>query len=146
MSRNQISEQRVQELVKQELRSVRREIKTFSGPIPPPDQLEEYERIQPGFAQELLEMAKTNQAHLQAIEKGAQETQRNFLEKHQVLFARGQIWGGIISLIVLGCGTYIATAGGSPEFGASIIAAVMLALGGAFAWGKWVEGNSLKEK
>ena len=41
----------------------------FSGPIPPPDIIEKYERIIPGSADTIITMAEKQAAHRQAMEK-----------------------------------------------------------------------------
>jgi uncharacterized membrane protein len=42
---------------------------SFSGPIPPPNFLAEYEKIQPGLADRLVKLAENQAAHRQEIEK-----------------------------------------------------------------------------
>ena len=41
----------------------------FTGPIPPPNILEEYDRIHPGSADRIIKMAENEQLHRHAIEK-----------------------------------------------------------------------------
>jgi uncharacterized membrane protein len=43
-------------------RVVRQELSHYSGPLPQSGEMEQYERISPGYAKELLEMAKSAQA------------------------------------------------------------------------------------
>lgn len=42
---------------------------SFSGPIPPPAHLEQYERILPGAAERILKMAEEQSAHRRSLEK-----------------------------------------------------------------------------
>ena len=47
------------------------EIHQYSGPIPPPAMLEQYDRIVPGAAARILKMAEDQSAHRQELEKKA---------------------------------------------------------------------------
>lgn len=44
---------------------------TYSGPIPPPEHLARYEQIKPGLADEIMALAKNEQAHRHKIERMA---------------------------------------------------------------------------
>lgn len=62
------------EIVKQEVAAVREVVvqaikEEFSGPIPPPDIIEKYERILPGAADRIITMAEQQATHRQAMEK-----------------------------------------------------------------------------
>lgn len=41
----------------------------FSGPLPPPDALEKYERASPGAAERIIAMAETQSSHRHELEK-----------------------------------------------------------------------------
>lgn len=56
------------EEVKQVVSQVIREIQ-FSGPIPPPNIINEYEKILPGAADRILAMAEKQSSHRQSMEK-----------------------------------------------------------------------------
>ena len=134
---------------------VQQQLSLYSGPLPQADQLERYEQIQPGFSMEILEMAKKDQNHSIEMAKRAQEhsqlielesiqIQKITMARHQRLFGRGQIIGGVIALSGIVSGTVIAISG-SPVTGGTIIGSIMAVLTGAFAWGKWhdsSDGNS----
>ena len=68
----------------------------FSGPIPPPDLIEKYERIIPGSADRIMTMAEKQAAHRQAMEKKMIES-----ESRDGLL-------GIIFAFLLGIGCLIA--------------------------------------
>lgn len=68
----------------------------FSGPIPPPDIIEKYERIIPGSADRIITMAEKQAAHRQAMEKKMIES-----ESRDGLL-------GIIFAFLLGIGCLIA--------------------------------------
>ncbi len=46
----------------------------YSGPIPPPAMLEQYDKIVPGAAERLLRMAEEQSAHRRSLEKKAIDT------------------------------------------------------------------------
>lgn len=66
----------------------------YSGPIPPPNILEGFERIVPGSAERILRMAEQNSEHQQAIEKLALTSR--FKEVR-----RGQIFGLVAVICAL---------------------------------------------
>jgi uncharacterized membrane protein len=103
--------------------------------------MEQYERISPGYARELLEMAKSAQAHEQKMDELRFNLHKDFSLNHQKLFGKGQIIGGILSLSSIGSGTVFCIYGHAVA-GGSMIGVVMAALGGAFAWGKWQESKT----
>jgi uncharacterized membrane protein len=116
----------------------KREVHHFSGPLPPPAALEQYEKIQPGFANAILEMAQSAQKHSQEMEKNTLQLQKDFSLLHLKYFGRGQIIAGILGIAaIVGGSTVVAL--GHASAGMGIIGSVMGILGAAFAWGKWQE-------
>lgn len=73
---------------------VKESMVAFSGPIPPPDQFEQYERVLPGSADRILQMAEKQQEHRMAIEKEAISKSLNHNK-------RGQTFGFIAMLLML---------------------------------------------
>ena len=67
---------------------------TFSGPIPHPLILEEYDRLVPGAAERILAMAEQDAKHQQAMETGT-------LKAAESSARRGQYFGLIIGLAAL---------------------------------------------
>ena len=59
-----IESAKIQNLIHQEMLSL-----GFSGPIPPPQMLEAYNKILPGAAERILNMAEKQSAHRQNMEK-----------------------------------------------------------------------------
>ena len=88
---------------------------TYSGPLPPPAQLEHYERILPGAAERILAMVETEQrARLEAmannsarmdrlveINRSETENDRLLIETNAVTIQRGQNRALLIALAVL---------------------------------------------
>lgn len=71
----------------------------FSGPIPPPSHLEEYERILPGSAQAIMDMAREEQRIKADSLRGPLANER--------LKTWGSIWIGTGMLLVAALATYL---------------------------------------
>ena len=83
----------------------------FSGPIPPPEVLDGYDRIQPGFASRIIAMAETENDHRRQMERsivqGGLASQKSQFSEARV----GQICAAIITIAALGLGCYTALNG-----------------------------------
>jgi uncharacterized membrane protein len=69
-------------------------VETFSGPLPDPKVLEYYERVCPGAAREILEMAKLEQKHRHADTRAGRWLQFSG-QFFGFLLAGGGIFGGV---------------------------------------------------
>lgn len=99
----------------------------FSGPLPPPEVLESYDRIVPGAAKKLIAMALRQSKHRQELERKVIES--------DVRRSRDGLWvGGILSLtsIILGA---VAVFTGHDAAGATIATATVVSLAGVFVYG-----------
>jgi uncharacterized membrane protein len=74
--------------------------KSFSGPLPSPESLAEYEQISPGFADRIVKMAEKEQVH-----RHEQDNLRWPAQKK--LLSRGQVFGFILSLSIVGGGIWL---------------------------------------
>lgn len=92
---------------------------TYSGPVPPPDVLQGFERIAPGTAQRLIDMAVDESKHRREIELAAlranieaqknQQTVTDLQAKAEVSINRVGMWAGIIlAFTCVGGAIYIA--------------------------------------
>jgi len=96
---------------------------TFVGPVPPPALLEHYNRISPGFAERVINMAEEEALHrrqqenqsLQAqIAAGERQSEANVAHQREVqrAFARetrlGQWLAFCIGIAAIGAGSYVA--------------------------------------
>lgn len=81
---------------------VTRRVRT--GPIPPAEELEKYEKLLPGLADRIVKMAEKEQTHQHDLQKTGL--------KGEILEARiGQILGFLIGFGALGYGSHTAIAG-----------------------------------
>lgn len=99
----------------------------FSGPLPPPIYLEQYDRILPGAAERILAMAEQQSAHRRALEV-------EVVKSGIVNSRRGLLCGFIIGLVGFLVVTYCAS------IGAQILAGVvgladLASLVGVFVYG-----------
>jgi len=83
----------------------------FTGPLPSPSVLKDYEAVHTGLAERIVVMAERQLEHRMAVENAAIETQRSFLAGETSGERRGQIWGGCICVLAILCGTYAAVHG-----------------------------------
>jgi hypothetical protein len=70
---------------------------SWHGPLPPPAALEHFERIVPGAAQRLIDMAEAEQKHRHSIEAGTLFTQQEAVR----LTARDNLVGMVLGFLAL---------------------------------------------
>ncbi|MCI4626008.1 MAG: DUF2335 domain-containing protein [Candidatus Magnetoovum sp. WYHC-5] len=108
---------------------------TFLGPLPHPELLKQYDEICPGFATEIMEMAKEESKHRRDMEMKA----IGLDEKEILLKAderkRGQRFGLIIGLGGLSI-AFAATYIGSDVVGGIIGGSIIVGLVGVFVMGR----------
>ena len=94
------------------------EAASFSGPLPPPSMYREYDRVLPGSADRILEMAEKQQAHRIAMESVALQASA----KDSKL---GQYFGFCLAVICIGGGIYLATQGQTVAAVALVVASAI---------------------
>ena len=112
--------------------SVREE--SFSGPLPHPSILMEYEEIEPGSAKRIIDMAERAMIHQQEMEA---EQVRSEVASNREAWARsrlGAIIGGVVALAFAGVTLGIVLAG-YPTAGAALGGLEVGALVAAFMYG-----------
>jgi len=81
-----------------------RRSQVFSGPLPPPKQLKEYNDVLPGAADRILKMAERQSEHRQRMEE--QIVNANTKDSHL-----GVIFAFILGALIIGGGIYLAAIG-----------------------------------
>lgn len=112
---------------------------SFSGPIPPPSILKQYEEMHPGSADRILKMAEKQADHRMALEKkaiGGQVDQSK----------RGQVFGFILALVCIAVAFCFAWFLDMKTFASAFLTVTLVALVGLFINGKASMGKDLKEK
>lgn len=99
----------------------------YSGPIPHPDHLRQYEEISHGSADRLITMAEKQSDH-------RQETERTVIKAEILYKKRGQIFGFILAIICLICGFVLLFMGKNTEGFSTIIGTIGVMVG-AFVYG-----------
>ncbi|HVA50222.1 MAG TPA: DUF2335 domain-containing protein [Pirellulales bacterium] len=101
---------------------------SYSGPVPPPALLREYNDIVPGAAERIMAMAEKQSAHRIDLEstvvKG--DSRRSWV---------GLWLGFVVSLAIIGAGLWVALSG-APTAGAAIITGTIVSLSGVFVYGQ----------
>lgn len=100
----------------------------WSGPIPPPEQLEAFERVLPGAAAAILEMAANQSAHRRELE---QSLVQGAIRRAD----RGLRYGFVTVLAVLLCGVVLVLTG-HPTQGAMVLSVSLPTLGAVFVYGR----------
>lgn len=118
---------------------VKQESLTYhQGPIPAPEELVKYESLCPGLADRIVRMAESQMAHRQGLEQKAVATNAEL--------AKVGIYSAVvISLAVIGSGTYIVSCGQSAEGLVAIICS-LCSLVGVFIYGKESNKRELRER
>lgn len=117
---------------------VKESLVAFSGPIPPPEQFEQYENILPGSADRILKMAEKQQDHRIEIEKEA-------ISKSLNLNRRGQTFGFITMLLMLALSVFFAL-NGMKVWAGTIGSVTIVTLVALFVTGNAQNSKELKSK
>jgi uncharacterized membrane protein len=115
-------------------KEVRRELRFFSGPLPPPEVLREYNEIVPGSAERILQMAEREQSH-----RHCSETRDS--EGSLTLAKRGQLIGAVLAFMATVGGMALLALGRNLS-GFVIIASTVAIFGTAFIYDRWRPSSS----
>lgn len=111
---------------------------SFSGPLPPPAQLKEYDNVVPGAAERIIALAENQSGHRQALEKqvvsGGVTRERN-----------GQMMGFVVAMTGMLGGFYLIATGFS-WIGISTIIANLTAFTTVFVVGRHSQRIERQEK
>lgn len=99
----------------------------FSGPLPPPEILQGYERILPGSADRIISMAERQSEHRQALERKVVE---GGIDQSRL----GLVCAFAVAIFGLGIGLFTALKG-QPFFGGAVSIFIIASLVGAFIYG-----------
>lgn len=110
----------------------------FSGPLPPPEAMAQYEAILPGFTDRVLTNFEKQSAHRMELEKGAISHERK-------MGSRGQIFGLTVALVGLLLGGLLVWSG-REIYGTILATGDLVALVGLFIYGKESSKRELKRK
>ena len=86
----------------------------FRGPIPHPDIIAGYDKIEPGLGARIVEMAMQQSSHRQVLEKAALEADIKDFPAARLERRRGQIIGMVIVLAALAVSVLVAVYGSGP--------------------------------
>lgn len=111
---------------------------SFSGPLPPPQLLKQYNDVVPNGAERLMQMAERQQGHRHDLENVV-------INGNVKAEARGQWMGLLISVVVIVAGTYLA-AMGKQITGGLLVGVDVVALASVFVIGKQKQQRELDKK
>jgi uncharacterized membrane protein len=111
-------------------------IQQYSGPLPPPNFLEQYDKVCPGAAQKIIDMTVNQSAHRIELEK--QVIASNIKES-----ARGQLFAFIIVLCLIFVGALFVVLG-KTNVGLTIFGTTIVATASVFVYGKKAQKEQKK--
>ena len=129
----------IPEEVKDEIvkRVVRTEASFYRAPVPPPSTLQGYEDIVKGSAKQILDQSRDQTDHRMGLENRALDASISNAK-------RGQVFGFVIALAVIGVGA-IAIFTGAGAVGLGLILPGLAALVGVFVYSQRQQGQQLQE-
>ena len=89
------------------------EERLYSGPIPPPEHLDHYEKVLPGAADRILSLAEGEANHRRKLEKQALDIDTVIAHREKNQIAGGQWFAFIITLCFIGSGSFLIYTGKS---------------------------------
>jgi uncharacterized membrane protein len=113
-------------------------MRSFSGPLPPPEALERYNQIVPGAAERIIVMAESQHSHRQGLEK-------HVIHSNVSAQRLGTVLGFIVAMTVVIGGMYLVHEGKSGEGLAAILTA-LASLVGVFLYSKHEQQRELAKK
>lgn len=108
--------------------------KSHSGPLPDPESLIQYNSVIPDGADRIMKMAENQQSHRINIEN-------KVITSQQSQSKLGQVFGLIIGVVGIGCGTFLAAIGAT-TVGGIIAGGTVVSLVSVFVIGKKNQRNS----
>ena len=117
---------------------VKREEHSFSGPLPHPEILRQFEQVSPGAAERNIKMAEDQSIHLRELEK-------QVISSDISRSKWGQILGFIISICGLSASAFIAIFG-NPIAGTIIGVGTIASLVGVFMYGSNIRNQERERK
>jgi uncharacterized membrane protein len=110
----------------------------FSGPLPPPILLRQYDEVVPGAAERIIKMAEEQAAHRQRLE-------RQVVSTDNIKSVLGTILAFVVAIVGLGC-SFWAAINGHPEFGTVLGVGTLASLVYTFVYGTNIKHASVTEK
>lgn len=83
----------------------------YSGPIPPPEMLEKYERLSEGLANRIIQMAEKEGDHRRSLETYVQKAHIDHIKRRDYEAKIGQIFAFLVAITTILAGTYAVTCG-----------------------------------
>jgi len=80
---------------------------TFSGPLPPPEILDGYNRIVPNAAERIIAVFESEVKHRHDLEQQQVTIEKKDRSQINILMLLGQIMGFLLALAFIGSGTFL---------------------------------------
>jgi uncharacterized membrane protein len=113
-------------------------LEQYSGPIPPPELLRQYDQIIDNGAERIFSAFELQTRHRQSLE-------RTVVDGNEERAKRGQWMGFTLAIVVLGLGTSMVFSGHDAA-GATIVSADLVGLAGVFVYGRRTQRQEREAK
>lgn len=107
----------------------------YQGPLPSPETLQEFDRVLPGLAREIVDRADREMSHRHSLEAEALRTKVGDQASARMQYKRGQWMGFVLALGFLIAGVSL-TLLGHPAVGATIATTTVVSLVAIFVTGR----------
>ena len=116
---------------------------SFSGPLPPPSYIREYEEVLPGSADRILQMAERESVHRQSLERQSLEIQSAAVNEDLSRSRLGLFLGAFVALAFIGAAVALASMGYAWQ-GTSLGLVNIVAIVTAFIYGAQRRGRDVE--
>lgn len=128
----------------------------FSGPLPPPKMIKEYQQVVPGSGEIIFDSFVQQQKHRIEMEKQSQQmkkqSQQNTAEKEKYLLTafiqreRLGMWLGFVLALVMLTGSFAVILSGFSTVGLISIFGSVISIAGAFAYNRYSSHKEREER
>ena len=113
---------------------------SYSGPIPRPERLKDYELTLPGAADRILTMAEQAASHRHDMQRRTLELETFDVRSAYGRSNRGLYLGAFVALAIVAVGAYMAFLG-HPAEGAGVVVSTVVGLAATFVYGARMRGR-----
>jgi uncharacterized membrane protein len=106
-----------------------------SGPLPPPDQLDHYNRVSPGMADRIIRAAEAESEHRRDLEKQLLEAQISDVRDGRTIEKRGQLFALVVACLAI-VGGVVVVVSGHAIAGTVLSGGAIVSLVGLFIYGR----------
>jgi len=104
-----------------------RRTRTVTGPIPSPEVMEGYRKIDSSFPQRIMAMAENESDHRRDLERARSAAMNRDMRDARVERRNGQFIAGLVAIAIMGAAVWV-TLSGHPKVGGGLVASLVVAI------------------